>query len=120
MHVDDVARARGLVQRVDVLRDDHHLAGMPGLQPRQRLMRRIGPGLRGLRAAGVVEPVHEAGIAREAFGRRHILDPVLRPEATLVAERAQPAFRRNPGTGQYDDLLHRALLIRRLPRKAIS
>jgi NAD-dependent deacetylase len=53
VHVDHVPRARRLVERVDILRHDHHLAGPVRLQPRERGVRGVETRRRSLRAAGV-------------------------------------------------------------------
>ena len=108
MHVDDAQSAARLVQGVDILGDDHDLAGPVALQPSQRLMRRIGPGGGGLHTARIVEAVHQPRIAGKAFGRGDILDPVLLPEAACIAEGAKPAFRRQPRPRQDHDLFHSA------------
>ena len=110
VHVDHVAVARGLVQPIDVLCDDQDLGARFGLQSGKRQMRLVGPRLRRLRAARVVEPVHKGGVAGKGLGRGHVLDPVLRPDPARIAERAKPAFGGNARAGENDDLFHRALL----------
>ena len=81
MHMHDLLRPALFVQIVDVLGNHHHLAVQLGLQPGKGAVRSVGGHFGGLRAAGVVEVDHQFGVAGETFGRRHVFDPVLRPEA---------------------------------------
>jgi hypothetical protein len=117
VHVPDRAAAGALVQIVDVLRDDQHLAGPVRLQPGQRGMRRVRRRAGQIGAAGIVEVVHQPRVAREALGCRHLLQIVLRPDPAHVAKRAKPAFGRDSRAGQDDDPLHGGL-IRKADREA--
>ena len=82
MHVNEVLRAGGFVQRVDVLGDGEHVA-MLALEPGKGEMGCIGPRLFVPGAAEIVEAVHTDRIASETFGRRHVLDPEVFPEPAL-------------------------------------
>ena len=102
MHVDR-ARSGLFVKAVYILGDQQDVAGKIGLQPRQRVMGRVRLSLCRLNPTRVIEAVYEVGIAHKGLWCGNILNPVLRPQTSLVAERAQPAFRRYPGPGQNDD-----------------
>ena len=93
MHMNEVRRPRPLVQRVDILRDRQHLAGIVGLQPRQRRMRRIGFDVARIVAPAVVEIEHTLRIAHISLWRRHILKTHLRPDTILIAKRGKAGFR---------------------------
>ena len=102
------ARARALVQIVDVLRDERDPPGPRLHQPRERVMGRVRDRGQRVAPAGVVEGAHPVGIPGEGLGGRHVLEPVLRPETPGIAEGAEPAFRRDAGPCQNDDALHPA------------
>jgi hypothetical protein len=105
VHVDDVLRARHLVQRVDVLGDDRDFALVFLLQPRQRAMGRIGLDMGGAEGAAglVVEVEHLLLVAVPGLDRGDLLeiDPV--PQPVLVAERVDAAFLGDAGAGQDHD-----------------
>jgi hypothetical protein len=90
MHMDEIARACDLVQRVYILRDGKHVASMIPLEPRQRRMRRIGPRIAMPSPAEIVEVVQTHWVAGEAFRLRHLLERDLRPPSTFVAEVPSP------------------------------
>jgi hypothetical protein len=90
MHMDEIARACDLVQRVYILRDGKHVASMIPLEPRQRRMRRIGPRIAMPSPAEIVEVVQTRWVAGEAFRLRHLLERDLRPPFTFVAEVPSP------------------------------
>jgi hypothetical protein len=90
MHMDEIARACDLVQRVYILRDGKHVASMIPLEPRQRRMRRIGPRIAMPSPAEIVEVVQTHWVAGEAFRLRHLLERDLRPPFTFVAEVPSP------------------------------
>jgi hypothetical protein len=94
MHVDEIARAGRLMQRVDILGDGEDIALMLALEPGQRLMRRVRSRIVVPPAAEIVELKHAGRIASEAFGRRHLLERKLRPQPAFVAEGAEPALGR--------------------------
>ena len=75
VHMQHSLRPGALVQIVDVLRDDQQFARPPCIQPRQRPMRRIWFDRRQRRPPRVVKAVHQHRIARQRFGRAHVLDP---------------------------------------------
>jgi hypothetical protein len=79
MHMDEIARACDLVQRVYILRDGKHVASMIPLEPRQRRMRRIGPRIAMPSPAEIVEVVQTRWVAGEAFRLRHLLESADRP-----------------------------------------
>src|SRR5262245_51466815 len=85
MHMDEIARAYDLVQRVD----GKHVASMIPLEPRQRRVRRIGPRIAMPSPAEIVEVVQTRWVAGEAFRLRH-LERDLRPPFTFVAEVPSP------------------------------
>jgi hypothetical protein len=86
MHVNEGPRAGRFVQRVDVLGDGQHRA-MLALEPGKGEMGGVGPRLFVPAATEIVELVHADGIARESFGRGHVLDPEIRPEPARSTER---------------------------------
>jgi hypothetical protein len=92
MHMDEIARACDLVQRVYILRDG---ASTIPLEPRQRRMRRIGPSIAMPSPAEIVEVVQTRWVAGEAFRLRHLLERDLRPPFTFVA--GVPTGRRRSG-----------------------
>jgi hypothetical protein len=103
--MDQIACARGLMQRVNVLRDGVNLAGMLALEPRQRDMRRVGPRIAMPPPAQIIEVVHTRWVAGKAFRRRHLLERELGPQSTFVAEGAESALGRQAGAGQDDDVV---------------
>ena len=105
MHVDQVLRARPLVQVVDVLGHEQNAARPFGLQPRQGQMRRVGRDTvgNGPLAPGIVEAEHPFRVAGIGFGRGHVLDPVARPDAVRIAEGREPRFLGNARPRQNDD-----------------
>jgi hypothetical protein len=74
------------------------------LEPCERDMGRVR--LRRVEAAPaeIVEFMHPRRIPREAARRRHRFEIELLPQAAFVAKRAEPAFGREPGSGQDDDV----------------
>ena len=110
MHVDQVGRAGALMQVVDVLGDQKHLARPFPLQLRECGMGGVGLdiGLEQTGAAVVVELVDKVRIALEPFRRRDILQPDAFPHAAGAAEGVQTGFLGNSGTGQDDDPVGRA------------
>ena len=69
----------------------------------QRVVRSVRLHGRQLPAASVVEILHQRRIAREALGRRDLLDPVTLPQSVGSAERRHPALRGDPRPGEHDD-----------------
>lgn len=106
MHVKHLLRSAFFMQVVHVLGDDDDVTVPVLLQAGQGVMSGIGDSVSGIGAAFVVEPLHQPRISGKAFRGGHILDAVLGPQPVRIAERAQPAFRRNACTGQNDDLAH--------------
>ena len=70
MHVEQPRGAGALVQIVDVLRHHEDLARPVALEPGKRQMRCVGrhAGVAQLRAAQIVEALHQLGIARDGRG----------------------------------------------------
>src|SRR5262249_48964611 len=102
MHVDEVLCAGCLVQRVDVLGDGQHVTVL-ALEPGKSEMGCVGPRLFMPGATEIVEAMHENWVAREGFGRRHVLDPEILPESARPAKGAKPALGGQPRPGQdYD------------------
>jgi hypothetical protein len=104
MHMDELPGAGRLVQRIDVLRHGEDLAPMLAFEPCERDMRRIRLRRAEARAAEIVEFMHPRRIPREAARRRHRFEIELLPQAAFVAKRAEPAFRREPGSGKHNDV----------------
>jgi len=105
MHVKHPFRARAFVKVVDILRDDQQLARPLGIEPRQRMMRRIGfdPGQR--RAPEVVETMHQLGIVRQRLRRADILDAMPFPQPARSTKRCNTALGGNARAGQDDDVV---------------
>jgi hypothetical protein len=107
MHMDQLVRAGRSMQAIDVLRHREDATMLP-LQPRERRGRGVRPCLAMQPAAEIVEIMYARRIAREAFRRGDLLQRELRPQPACVAERAQPALGRQPGSGQ-DHKLRKAI-----------
>ena len=84
MQVQDVRGAGAFVQVVHVLGD--HADAVPLLQARKGLMCSIGLYALQLGPALVVEIQDEFGVADKGFGRGHVLDAVLEPQAIRTAK----------------------------------
>jgi hypothetical protein len=103
MHMDEIARACDLVQRVYILRDGKHVASMIPLEPRQRRMRRIGPRIAMPSPAEIVEVVQTRWVRS--------LQASPPPRAGLATTvhlcrgSAEPALGRQAGAGQDDDVV---------------
>ena len=67
-------------------------------------MRRIGRLRQQCLAPHIVKAQHKVRIARESFWRCHILDIVLLPQTSGIAESIDPAFSGNAGSSEYDDV----------------
>ena len=93
MHVQQPPGPGALVEIVDILGDDQQLARPFRVEPRQRLVRRIGLDPGEIGAAGVVEGVDQSGIARERLGRGDVLDPMALPQSVRPAEGGEARFR---------------------------
>lgn len=92
VHVDQVTRPCAVVKVVDVLRDEKYLSVVFPLEARQCQVRGIGLHLRRLelRAPRIVETVNEHGIPLERFRSGDVLEAVVFPESSLVAEGPDP------------------------------
>ncbi len=93
------------MQSIDVLRYDRHLAAVLALQPRQGQVSGIGLRIPQSAPPQVVEFVHACGIGGKRFGRCHLGDIVLAPDAVLVPEGGETRLGRKPGTCENDDAL---------------
>ncbi len=99
------------VEIVNVLGDDQHFAPPFRVQLRERPVCGIGLRFLDMRATHVVEPQHQIGIARKAFGRRDIFNAVLFPKPATLPKRADPRFSADARPSKdHDiaDLVHRA------------
>ena len=103
MHVQDALRSGELVQRIDVLGDEEQIVAEEPLQLGQREVGGIGPHRSHLLAALRIEPPDEARVASEALRRRHVLHPVLVPEAPGVPEGGHAALGADPGPGEHEN-----------------
>ena len=99
MHVQQSLGPSTFVQIVDVLRDDQQFARPFSIEPRQHEMSGVRLDLAQPRATGIVELMHQFGIARERLRGRNILDPVPFPQAVGGAKRRQSALRADPRAG---------------------
>jgi len=63
----------------------------------------VRPGIAKPPPAEIVEFMHAGRIAREALRRRHLFQIELFPQSAFVAERAEPALGRKPGSGENDN-----------------
>ena len=86
MHVNEVLRTGHLVQRIDILRDDEHIATMHRLQPRERQMRGIRFHILVLPPPLIIEVEHKRWVAAISLWRRHLANVIFGPNAILVAE----------------------------------
>ena len=100
VQLEHVLRAGEAVERVDVLRREREVAHAP-LELGERRVRRRRTHRRMRLAAFRVPRPHESRIAREAFGGRELFDAVRTPEPAHAAERRQPAFGGDAGTGEH-------------------
>jgi hypothetical protein len=112
MHMDEGLGARRLVQGVDVLRHRQNVASVLVLEPGKGVVRRIRPSLLQPAAPEIIELVHLDGIAREACGRRHLVEIEACPKTVLAAERAKPALGREPRAGEDDDAVEAHVKVR--------
>jgi hypothetical protein len=106
VHVHDPRHAGSFVQVVDVLGAEVEFVparGEPGLELGQGQVGGVGFDLLQVGAAGVVEGVHLARVAREALGRGHLAEVDPGPDPGRVAEGGQPALGRDPGAGQDEE-----------------
>ncbi|MBB3898154.1 hypothetical protein GGQ83_001591 [Roseococcus suduntuyensis] len=105
MHVVQAAGARAFVQVIHILRDQQEIATGPGgVEPGQGLMRWVGRHIPKLRPPGIVEALHMVRVGGEGLGRCHLLQPHPGPDAPQVAEGGEPAFGRNAGSGEDDEV----------------
>ena len=105
MHVDHVARARLLVQRIDVLGHDGDLAVVFLLEMRQRLVGGIGRDMGGAEhpAGVVVEIEHLLLVAMPGLDGGDLLEVHPIPQPVLVAKGVDAAFLGDARAGQDDD-----------------
>jgi len=79
MHMEHAPRAGALVEIIDILGDDQQFARPCRIEPRQRLVRGIGPHIVQRPAPCIVEVVNQRRIAREGFWGADILDTMIIP-----------------------------------------
>ena len=111
MHMKQALRTCPFVQVVHILCDNQQLALPTRVEMAQRPVRSVGLGLLDMIAAHVVKTKDEIGVTGKSLGRCHILDPVLLPQATRIAECANSAFGGNAGSSEDHDIadvVHRA------------
>ena len=96
-------RTAALVQVVNVLRHQQKLPGDALFKLAQRDMRGVRFRRRQRPPALVVKAPHQRRVARETFRRRHILHPVVLPQAVARAKSPQAGLRRNSRAGQDDN-----------------
>ena len=96
----DASAAGHIVQTVDVLCDQSEVR-LLNLQPHQRRMAGIRPGLLDAYPPPVVPFPNQARIARESLRRRQVLGLVLFPHAAGSAKGRDTALRGDPRSGQH-------------------
>jgi hypothetical protein len=101
VHVNEASAAGTIVQRIDVLCDDKHLARPVPFETCQRGVRGIGLNVGGTvaGAAHIVEGMAARGVTRKSLGRGNILEAHLRPYAAGIAEGLQPRLFRDARAG---------------------
>ncbi len=119
MHVKDASGPRPLMQIVDVLGDQRQASAarrQRRLRARQREVSGVGFRAHEIAPAQIIEREHRAGVAREGFRRCELHRIEARPDplSVRIAKRAKPAFGRNPGAGQNEDVLGHGRSSRRL------
>ena len=105
VHVQHAARARLLVQRVDVLRAEEEPVYQLLAETGQREVRGVGLDVGNPPAALGVETPDQQRVALEAFGRGHVLDAVLLPEAVRIAKGRHAALGADARAGEHEDPL---------------
>jgi len=96
MHMDEIARSRGLMQPIDILRYGQSIAGMLALEPRQSRVRNIRPRIVMPPPAQIIEVMHTRRVACEAFRRCHLLERKLRPQPSLLRNVPSPLSAESP------------------------
>ena len=110
VHVDDPLRAGLLVEVVDVLGYEYQMPVPFSLEPRERKMGRVRPGVPVSCKPLAVEFQYPKGVSVKCLRRRDILDPDLTPDPALVSECAQPGLGGNACPRQdHDPACHRPL-----------
>ena len=105
VHVHHISAATSLVQVIDVLRDDRDRRRPRLLKPRQCLVRGVRSDIfrQQIAAAHVVEVVDQRRIPGKGRGRRHVLNAMTRPQASITPKRCQPARGADSRACQHDD-----------------
>jgi hypothetical protein len=101
VYLDDLAAARPLVQKVDVLGDDRVHEAAP-LQLGECAVGIVRLGVRQHREAWRVEAPHLRGIGAERLERAVLQRIELRPDSGGRPEVRDTALGRNPGAGEHD------------------
>lgn len=104
MHMDQALRSGTLVQVIDILGDQQQLSPPFRIEARQRSMRGVRLDVIELRPSCIVESVDQLGIARERFRRGDVFDAMAVPQPVRSSESRKPAFGRNSGAGQNDNV----------------
>ena len=103
MHVGHSARARALVQVIDVLGAEEHPLAEARLELRQGPVSRVGLLVTRGQAPLGLEPPDEQGVPLECARARDLLDPVSVPEAADAAKGGDAALGADPRAGQHED-----------------
>src|SRR4029078_7695524 len=96
MHMDEIARSRGLMQPIDILRYGQSIAGMLALEPRQSRVRSIRPRVVMPPPAQIIEVMHTrrvgpSGVATSSSGNCDHSPPLSRNvPSPLSAESPAP------------------------------
>ncbi len=92
MHMQQALRPCPFVQVIDILRDQQKVTRPRCIEPRQRVMCRVGFNLLDTFAAHIVKAQHEFRVARERLGRRDILHLMLFPKPASAAKSVNAAL----------------------------
>jgi hypothetical protein len=96
------------VKAVHVLGDEQEAVAEAGFHVRERLVPGVRRALARAPAPLRVEAPDELGILLEAFGRGHLFDGMVLPEASCVAKGRDAALRGDAGAGEHEEACLRA------------
>ncbi len=100
MHVEQTFRPCPFVQIIDILRNNQKATIPFHVEPRQRMMRNVRLDFLNAFAPHIVKAQDQIGVAGKRLWCRHVLDPVLLPQATCAAESIDAALCAYARTGQ--------------------
>ena len=89
------------MQVVDILGDHMHIEFF--FEFGNGIMGRVGFTFHELFPALIVKPEYQLHIGGPCFGCGHVFNPVVIPQAIIIAKGLQSAFCADPGAGQYHD-----------------